>query len=60
MAIKMIESKWCADVGDYRRTYVADTAADVGSLPECCPGSIAFVVGGDVYMVNASGEWGVL
>jgi hypothetical protein len=38
--------------------FIADTEADVASLPQCKPSSTALVCAtGNVYIVNASGEW---
>lgn len=43
------------------KEFVADTSADVSSLPnkdEAAPGSTCLVAGsGDVYIMNASGNW---
>jgi hypothetical protein len=59
MAVKMIDRQWCACVGDYRYSFILDSADDKGSLPQCCTGSTALVAekDGAVYLVNASGEW---
>lgn len=59
MAIKMINSEWCAYNNDYRREFILDSADDVANLPESCPGSTAIVAAkdGSMYMVNASGSW---
>lgn len=58
MAIKMIDKEWCAEVKAYRKEFIIDGKADIANLPECCVGSTALVVAtGDVYVVNASGEW---
>lgn len=59
MAIKMIDSEWCALNEDYRCSFIMDSESEVSNLPECCPGSDAFAVenGGVLFMVNASGEW---
>ena len=59
MAIKMIENEWCPYEGDYRRSYIIDSAAEIADLPTSCPGSVAVVANKDgaVYMVNASGQW---
>lgn len=60
MAYKLINKEWCNCMGEYKHDYVADSDADIASLPECCPGSSAIVVAsGTVYMVNASGTWAV-
>lgn len=62
MAYKMIGREFCVYNNDFRCSYVCDSEADVANLPKSCPGSTAIVAaaGGNVYMVNASGEWGVL
>lgn len=43
------------------KEFVADTAADVSNLPdktEAAPGSTCLIAGtGDVYIMNASGNW---
>ena len=52
-----------AEIGEFvpgmrkPREFVCDTVADVANLPECIPGSTAVVVTGEVYIVNAQGEW---
>lgn len=56
MAIAKNEKQWAADAAP--DDYILDDASDVKNLPACCPGSVAIVVAtGEVYMVNASGEW---
>lgn len=58
MAIKMTGHTYCKCVEDYVREFVCDTEEDVATLPECCTKSTALVVAtGNVYVVNASGEW---
>ena len=61
MAYKLVDSDWCSCVSDYRKEYIVDTEADIANLPQCCAGSSALVVeSGDVFIVNASGEWKTL
>lgn len=62
MAIKMTEQEWCPILGGYRCSFVMDSDSDASKLPDCCPGSTAVVAssGGNIYMVNASGEWAVM
>ena len=58
MAIKLTGHEFCKCVEDYVREYVCDTEADIANLPKCCTKSTALVVEtGNVYVVNASGEW---
>lgn len=58
MAIKKIKREWCPSLGDYKKDFIADTEADVASLPDCCTGSSALVIeSGSVYVVNTSGAW---
>ena len=58
MAIKMTGQTYCKCVEDYVREFICDTAADLANLPECCTKSTALVIAtGDVFVVNASGEW---
>ena len=58
MAIKMISSQWCGVRNAYKEDFLMDTDADVVDLPQCCVGSGAVAVNtGNVYIVNASGEW---
>lgn len=58
MAYKVISEEWCPYNEAYRKEFIADTEADVASLPECCTGSSALVSdSGKVYIVNASGAW---
>ena len=58
MAIKLVNREYANCLNSYQREYILDTEADVASLPECCTGSTALVVeSGNIYMVNASGEW---
>lgn len=58
MAIKCIGQKWCPDDRDYSKEFVLDTEDDVKALPMCCAGSTALVCStGNVYIVNASGQW---
>lgn len=43
---------------DHRITAVLDSASDLTALgTNYAPGSVAMVVGGAVYMMNASGVW---
>lgn len=62
MAIKCVDRVWCPALKTFRHSYVMDSNSDAANLPKCCPGSTAIVAasGGNVYMVNASGEWEVL
>ena len=58
MAIQMINNDLCPHVGDFRREFICDTAADVANLPNCAAGSSALVCAtSKVYIVNASGNW---
>ena len=57
MAYKLISRDYCAHVDDYRHEYICDSNKDFENLPKCCPGSTAICPSGDIYMVNASGEW---
>lgn len=58
MAYKMTNHDWCDCMQDYRKEFICDTEADVASLPDCCSQSSAIVVEtGNVYIVNASGNW---
>lgn len=64
MSIKMINKKYSTqDDGDrYVCEFICDTESDVETLraehPNCCPQSTALVCStGDVYVVNASGQW---
>lgn len=60
MAIATVNKEWCAWQEDYRTSFIVDTEDDIAVLPKCCAGSSALVVAtGNVYMVNASGEWSV-
>lgn len=58
MAIKLMDRKVCPVTNTEQREFLCDTENDVESLPECNTGSTAVVIAsGNVYMVNASGEW---
>lgn len=57
MAIELVSKEWCACANDYRSEYIVESPADFENLPECGVGSTAVSPSGDVYMVNASGEW---
>lgn len=57
MAIKLINSEYCACVNDYRKEFICDSDADFNNLPKCCVGSTALSTSGAIRMVNASGEW---
>jgi hypothetical protein len=61
MALEWINKRWSPNAKDHandRKEIICDTEADVSSLPDSAPGSMALVVStGNVYMVNASGEW---
>lgn len=60
MAYTKTRRKWANCLCDYQYEFVLDSDADVADLPECCPGSTALVrKGGKIYMVDASGEWGI-
>lgn len=57
MAFKLIRSEWRAGIGGVKE-FIVDKEADVSALPACVPGSAAMVAAtGNVYIVNASGEW---
>lgn len=58
MALKLIDERYCPYIGEEVRKYICDTEEDIADLPTCCPQSTALVCStGDVYVVNASGEW---
>ena len=58
MAIIQTKREYCACRNDYIYEYLCDTENDVSDLPACCTGSTALVCStGNVYIVNASGEW---
>ena len=58
MAIVVMKRKGGPIVPGYQCECIADTEADVDNLPKCSAGSTALVVStGNLYMVNASGEW---
>ena len=58
MAVKLTDSRYCVVQCCFVNDYVADTAEDVTTLPNSGTGSTAIVVAtGEIYMVNASGEW---
>lgn len=58
MAIKLISNKFNFALGASVKKFIMDSDADVASLPECNPGSMAIVAeGGKAYVVNASGAW---
>lgn len=60
MAYKMINREYVPCLNEYKEDYIADTEADVATLPQCATGSMALVVeSGKVHMVNASGVWAV-
>lgn len=57
MAFKLIRAEWRSGIGGVKE-FVLDEEKDVAALPKCVPGSAALVVAtGNVYIVNASGEW---
>lgn len=58
MAYKIIKEEYCPYSNDKRQEYICDADADFNDLPVCCTGSTAVSVEtGNVYVVNASGEW---
>ena len=62
MASKMISKEYCVLEDSDICEFICDTETDVTNLqteyPNCCAGSNALVVEtGNVYMVNASGNW---
>lgn len=58
MAIKCINNAYAACQPDYKHEFICDSEADVANLPDCCTGSMAVVAAtGEVYIVNASGNW---
>ena len=58
MAVKLINREWNEHINSYQHEYICDTEDDVATLPTCCSSSSALVVStGNVYVVNASGEW---
>lgn len=61
MAFKWINPKWSPNAKDYhsdKKEFICDARADISSLPKCASGSTALVVAtGDVFIVNASGQW---
>ena len=57
MAFKMVHDEWDPEITQ-RKEFICDNETDVTSLPACCAGSTALVAAtGDVYIVNASGQW---
>ena len=60
MAYVKTRRKWANCLNDYQYAFVLDSDADVANLPKCATGSMALVrKGGKIYMVDASGEWGI-
>lgn len=58
MAYKVTNEVFCHFTGEYRKEIICDTEADISSLPACCPWSTCLVAAtGNVYIVNASGNW---
>lgn len=58
MAIQMVDKRWCPCVDGYRKDFICDTDTDAAYLPNCCAGSSALVPSsGNIYVVNASGQW---
>lgn len=59
MALKLVSSEYCPCTDENVAQYILDSASDAANLPESCTGSTAMVAadGGEMYMVNASGEW---
>lgn len=58
MAIQLIDQKWMRYVNAFCKDFICDTEEDVANLPECGASSSALVVAtGNIYMVNASGQW---
>lgn len=56
--IKMAYTETKAKKCVHLKNFICDTTADVKNLPKCLPGSQAVVIAtGDLYVVNASGEW---
>lgn len=58
MAYKIINEAYCPYADAQRKEFICDKDADITYLPECCTGSTALSVEtGNLYMVNASGNW---
>lgn len=59
MAIKLISTEYCVCQDANVCHYILDSDADAAKLPKCATGSTAMVAvdNGEMYMVNASGEW---
>lgn len=58
MAVKLINKEWKEHINSYQHDYICDTEEDISELPDCCCSSSAVVVStGNVYVVNASGDW---
>lgn len=58
MAYKVTNEVFCPFNGEYRKEIICDTEADVASLPAACAQSTCLVAEtGNVYIVNASGNW---
>lgn len=58
MAIKVIDIQHNRSTQNTIQEFVCDTDADFALLPKCDPGSAAVSVEtGNVYVVNASGDW---
>lgn len=58
MAYKLIDEEYCECADAQKKEFLCDTDADFADLPTACPGSTALSVAtGNVYVVNASGEW---
>lgn len=56
--IKLINTRYCAYTQDKVCEYLCDSESDVANLPTCCPQSTAVICEtGDLYIVNASGQW---
>ena len=59
MALKLVSHEYCPCRDEKVAQYILDSASDAANLPDSCTGSTAMVAasGGEMYMVNASGEW---
>lgn len=56
--VKLISRQYCALQDGDVCEFIVDTDADFANLPEACTGSTALSVAtGNVYIVNASGNW---
>jgi hypothetical protein len=58
MAVKCIKEEYSAYIDERVKEFVCDTDTDFSELPQCGTGSTAVSVStGNVYVVNASGDW---